>query len=146
MTPRRLDQGMVTQRLREIQLLLTDLAELGAVDAERLRRQRSTRHIVERVLSQIVELAGSINTHVVTSLLDRSPDSYAASFDEMARAGVLEWDFAASLRPSAGMRNVLVHGYLDVDHEMVSVAIPLAQQQYSEYVRTVARWLRERAS
>jgi uncharacterized protein YutE (UPF0331/DUF86 family) len=146
MTPRRLDQAMVTQRLREIQLLLADLAELGAVDAERLRRERPTRHIVERVLSQIVELAGSINIHVVTSLLGRSPDSYAASFDEMARAGVLEWDFAASLRPSAGMRNVLVHDYLEVDHDMVSVAIPLAQEQYSEYVRNVARWLRDNAS
>ncbi len=146
MTPRRLDQAMVTQRLREIQLLLTDLAELGAVDAERLRRERPTRHIVERVLSQIVELAGSINIHVVTSLLGRSPDSYASSFDEMARAGVLEWDFAASLRPSAGMRNVLVHDYLDVDHDMVSEAIPLAQKQYSEYVRNVARWLRDNTS
>jgi len=113
---------------------------------ERLRRERPTRHIVERVLSQIVELAGSINIHVVTSLMGRSPDSYAASFDEMARAGVLEWDFAASLRPSAGMRNVLVHDYLDVDHDMVSVAIPLAQEQYSEYVRNVARWLRDNAS
>jgi hypothetical protein len=97
---------MVTQRLRKIQLLLTDLAELGAVDAERLRRERPTRHIVERVLSQIVELAGSINIHVVTSLLGRSPDSYAASFDEMARARMgfrclvapVGWD---AQRPSA---------------------------------------------
>lgn len=146
MTPRRVDQAIVIQRLREIQLLLTDLAELGSVDAERLRRERPTRHIVERVLSQIVELAGSINIHVVTSLLGRSPESYAASFDEMARAGVLEWDFATSLRPSAGMRNVLVHDYLNVNHDMVSEAIPLAQERYSEYVRNVARWLRDNAS
>lgn len=78
--------------------------------------------------------------------MGRSPDSYAASFDEMARAGVLEWDFATSMGPSAGMRNVLVHDYLDVDHDMVSEAIPLAQEQYSEYVRNVARWLRDNAS
>ncbi|MGH3720103.1 MAG: DUF86 domain-containing protein [Pseudonocardiaceae bacterium] len=76
-------------------------------------------------------------------MLGRSPDSYAASFDEMARAGVLEWDFAASLRPSVGMRNVLVHDYLEIDHGMVSAAVPLAQEQYGEYVRRVARWLRD---
>jgi len=145
MTARRLDPAMVTQRLQEIQLLLADLAELGMVDAERLRRARPTRHIVERVLSQIVELAGSINIHIVTSVLGRSPESYAASFDDVARAGVLEWEFAASLRPSAGMRNVLVHGYLEVDHGQVSAAIPLTQEQYSEYVRTVAGWVRAHA-
>lgn len=146
MTPRRLDPTLIQERLREIQLLLGDLVEVGEVDAERLRRDRPTRHVVERVLSQIVELAGSINTHIVASQLGRSPGSYADSFDEVARAGVLEWDLAAALRPSAGMRNVLVHDYLEVDHGMVAEAIPLALQQYSEYVRHVARWLRDRAS
>ncbi|HEX2290061.1 MAG TPA: HepT-like ribonuclease domain-containing protein, partial [Pseudonocardiaceae bacterium] len=102
MTPRRLDPPVILKRLREIQLLLAGLVEIGEVDAERLRRERSTRHVVERVLSQIVELAGSINTHIVAALLGRSPESYADSFDEVARAGVLEWDLAAALRPSAG--------------------------------------------
>lgn len=146
MTPRRLDPAVIQERLREIQLLIADLVEVGEVDAERLRRERPTRHVVERVLSQIVELAGSINTHMVASLLGRSPDSYADSFDEMARAGVLEWDLTAALRPSAGMRNVLVHDYLEVDHSQVSAAIPLAVEQYGEYVRHIARWLRAHAA
>ncbi|HVE97536.1 MAG TPA: DUF86 domain-containing protein [Pseudonocardiaceae bacterium] len=146
MTPRRLDPAVILERLREIQLLLADLVEVGEVDAERLRRERPTRHVVERVLSQIVELAGSINTHIVAALLGRSPESYADSFDEIARAGVLEWDLAAALRPSAGMRNVLVHDYLEVDHGKVSAAIPLALEQYDEYVRHVARWLRDYAT
>ncbi len=146
MTPRRLDPAVILERLREIQLLLADLVEIGEVDAERLRRERPTRHVVERVLSQIVELAGSINTHIVASLLGRSPDSYADSFDEIARAGVLEWDLAAALRPSAGMRNVLVHDYLEVDHGKVSAAIPLALEHYGHYVRQVARWIRDHAT
>lgn len=142
MTPRRLDPALIQERLSEIQLLLADLVDVGEVDAERLRRDRLTRHVVERVLSQIVELAGSINVHIVAALLGRSPRSYADSFDQLARAGVLEWDLAAALRPSAGMRNVLVHDYLEVDHNKVSEAIPLALEQYGQYVRTLARWLR----
>jgi uncharacterized protein YutE (UPF0331/DUF86 family) len=98
------------------------------------------------VLSQIVELAGSVNTHIVASLLGRSPDSYAASFDEVVRAGVLKWDLATALRPSAGMRYVLVHDYLEADHGKVSAAIPLALEQYGQYVRSVARWVRDHAT
>lgn len=135
MTPRRLDSAVVQERLREIQLLLADLVEVGTIDAERLRRERSTRHIVKRVLNQIVELAGSINAHLVASLLGRSPGSYADSFDEIARAGVIHWDLAAALRPSAGMRNVLVHDYLEVDHDKVSAAIPLARDQTGHPLR-----------
>ncbi|MBV9140849.1 MAG: DUF86 domain-containing protein [Pseudonocardiales bacterium] len=146
MTPRRLDPALIHERLREIQLLLADLVEIGEVDAERLRRDRLTRHVVERVLSQIVELAGSINVHIVAALLGRSPGSYADSFDEVARAGILEWGLATALRPSVGMRNVLVHDYLQVDHGKVSAAIPLALEQYDQYVRHVARWLRSHAA
>ncbi|MGH3672068.1 MAG: type VII toxin-antitoxin system HepT family RNase toxin [Pseudonocardiaceae bacterium] len=145
MTPRRLDPALIQERLREIQLLLTDLAEVGDVDAERLRRERPTRHIVERVLSQIVELAGSINTHIVAARLGRSPRSYADSFDEAARVGVLQWDLAIALRPSAGMRNVLVHDYLEVDHGRIAAAIPIAVEQYGQYLQDVARWVRDHA-
>lgn len=141
MMTRRLDQAMISERLREIQLLLGDLEDLGDIDAERLRRERPTRHIVERVLSQIVELAGSVNTHIVVSTLGRAPQSYAASFDDVARAGVLDWEFAAALRPSAGMRNVLVRDYLRIDHAMVADAVSFAHQQFGEYVRRVAGWL-----
>ncbi len=146
MTARKLDPALIQERLREIQLLLADLVEVGEVDAERLRRERPTRHVVERVLSQIVELAGSINTHIIASLLGRAPRSYADSFDEVARAGVLDWELAAALRPSAGMRNVLVHDYLEVDQGKVSAAIPLAVEQYGQYVRHVAGWLRSQAA
>lgn len=43
------------------------------------------------------------------------------------------------------MRNVLVQGYFDIDYVMVSAAIPLAQEQYGDYVRRVARWLQDHA-
>jgi hypothetical protein len=36
MTPRRLDHAVIHERLREIQLLLADLVEVGEVDAGRL--------------------------------------------------------------------------------------------------------------
>lgn len=98
------------------------------------------------MLSQIVELAGSINTHIVASLLGRSPSSYADSFDKLARTEVIEWDLAAALRPSAGMRNALVHDYREIDHSKVSAAIPLAVEQYGTYVRQIARWLRDHAA
>jgi uncharacterized protein YutE (UPF0331/DUF86 family) len=47
---------------------------------------------------------------------------------------------------SVGMRNVLVHNYLDVDQELVAAAVPLAVEQYGEYVRQVANFLQNRAT
>ena len=49
------------------------------------------------------------------------------------------------LAPSAGLRNILVHAYLDLDVDRLVVAVPLATDQYGEYVRQVARWVAHRA-
>src|SRR5262245_43298878 len=46
---------------------------------------------------------------------------------------------AVALTPSAGLRNVLVHGYVDLDVARLVAAVPLATEQYGEYVRQVAR-------
>lgn len=63
------------------------------------------------------------------------------SFFAMARLGAIEEPLAAALAPAAGMRNVLVHGYLDIDVGRVAAAVPLALRDFSGYVRQVAAYL-----
>lgn len=50
-------------------------------------------------------------------------------------------ELAADLLPSVGLRNVLVHGYVDVDAARVVAAVPLAAAAYGRYVAGVRDWL-----
>ena len=144
MTPRRLDPATIAARLRLIEDLLRDLLEIGEVDVQRLRRERFTRHIVERVLTQLVDLANGINTHIVAAELDRAPQSNRASFEELAKIGIIGYEFADEIGPSVSMRNALVHEYMDIDLNRVAAAVPMAIEQYGRYVEQVARWLLDR--
>ena len=58
--------------------------------------------------------------------------------------GLIDHDLAERLAPSAGLRNVLVHAYVDLDLARLVAAVPLASEQYAEYVRQVARWVADR--
>lgn len=78
------------------------------------------------------------------SLLRRA-HTYAESFALAAESGMIDGELAAAVRPSVGMRNVLVHNYLDVDQERVALAVPMAVEQYGEYVRQVAAFARDHA-
>lgn len=145
MTPRDLRAGVVQERLASMSLLLQDLDGLGDITAERLRSSRYDRHVVEHVLTQLVQLAVAINSHVAASVLGEAVTDYRSSFDAAARAGCLDPDVALRLQPSVGLRNVVVHEYLDVDVEVVAAAAGAARQDYAAYVRSVAGWLTERA-
>ena len=144
MTPRRLDVATLGRKLRAMRRLLDELHRLGAIDADRFAREFTTQLIVERIVSQLVDLAAGINTHVVTVEVGESPADVRRSFDAVADLGVIDRDLAERLAPSAGLRNVLVHAYVDLDLARLVAAVPLAAEQYAEYVRQVARWVADR--
>lgn len=145
MTPREIDWRTVRAKLRRIRELLDQLDGLGPVDVTRLNAEPVTALAVERILTLLVDLAFAGNSHVAVARLGRAPDSYAESFALAAQAGMIDHALAATLRPSVGLRNVLVHNYLDFDREVVVAAVPLALEQYAAYVRQVAAFLQTHA-
>ena len=144
MTPPLLDAAAVHGKLALMTALLDDLDGVGDVDAALLRTDRMLRHAVERVLTQLVDLAVSVNGHVAVAGGRAAPSTYRESFGAAAAAGALPAALADRLAPSAGLRNVLVHEYAAVDLGLVVLGVEVARTDYRSYVRAVAGWLAER--
>lgn len=144
MTPPLLDAAAVQVKLALMAALLDDLDGVGAVDAPVLERDRMLRHAVERVLTQLVDLAVSVNGHVAVAGGRAAPATYRESFAAAAATGALPAALADRLAPSAGLRNVLVHEYTAVDLGLVVRGVEVARTDYRAYVRAVAGWLVDR--
>ena len=141
MTPRTLDVGSVGGKLRAMRRLLDEVVRFGPVDADRFAADYGVQLIVERIVSQLVDLAASVNAHLAAVLSGSAPRDVRSSFAVAAGVGVITADLAAELAPSAGLRDVLVHAYLEVDLEVLAASVPLERERYGEYVRQVAGWL-----
>jgi len=100
---------------------------------------------VERGLQLCAQNAIDVAVHLA-SRLGREPGDYTAAFDHLAEAGVLGADFARRFRGVAGFRNVLVHGYLDLDREVVFTAVNEGLDDFTEFSRQVRSWAASRAS
>jgi uncharacterized protein YutE (UPF0331/DUF86 family) len=135
------DPDVVQQRLRLMRALLADLDGLGDVAVERLEHDRIVRHAVERILTQLVELAVSVNGHVVAGRAGAAPSTYRESFAAAADVGVLPRELADELAPSAGLRNVLTHEYVAIDLALVARGVVAARSGYARYLTEVARFL-----
>lgn len=129
-------------RLRLLEEAVEDLQRQGELDAERLRSDRDTRRVVERCLEHLVDMAASVNAHIAAARLGRAPTDLTESFDLAAEAGAIPQDLAAELRSSAGMRNVIVHAYVDLDLELVARAVPAAIEGYRSYMAEMAAFIR----
>lgn len=135
-----IDRAVVARRLRAIQDLLDHLDTLSVTDADSLS-DMGLRLQVERVLTQVVNLAGEVNAHLALAVLKRPPEDFRQGFDLAARAGFIPPDLADALKPSVGLRSVLTHEDVDIDLNIVAAALPTAKEQYGVYVQSVARAL-----
>lgn len=70
--------------------------------------------IVERGLQLCAQNVLDVATHLAASSGHEVRD-YASAIDALARTGALSSELTARLRGLAGFRNVLVHGYLQLD-------------------------------
>jgi uncharacterized protein YutE (UPF0331/DUF86 family) len=118
MTAGRPDPEVVRRHLIALREALANLRKHGGVTAQRLRADTDLRWMIERGLQLCTQNALDIATHIVAGS-GRDAADYAAAIDRLAELGVIPADFAARLRRIAGFRNVLVHGYLQLDLAIV---------------------------
>jgi uncharacterized protein YutE (UPF0331/DUF86 family) len=144
MTPRKLDDESILSKLSAMRRLLRELSSMGDFDRRRLESHFPDQLVAERVLTAVVDRAAAINTHVAAVELNEAPHDLKASFQLVSQAGLIDKDLADQLAPSTGMRNVLIHAYIDLDIDKFLGAIPMVIEQYGRYVEQVARWLLER--
>ncbi|MFA9446076.1 DUF86 domain-containing protein [Egicoccus sp. AB-alg6-2] len=65
------------------------------------------------------EIAIDAGQHVIASEGYSAPSSFAGVFEELARRGAIDAELGDSLGAMARFRNLLVHGYAEVDDDRV---------------------------
>lgn len=146
MTPARPDADVVERRLRALRRTLDDLSQLGDVEPAGLATDPIRRAAAERLLQVAVDLAVEVNAHLVTSVVGEAPESARQSFELAATAGMLPADLAEQLAPAVGLRNVLVHRYVDIDLAVVASSIRRLLDLLPQYLREVAGYVESIAS
>lgn len=95
---------------------------------------------IERGLQICVQNCLDVATHIAAAAGRDVPD-YATAIDRLGELGVLPDDFARRFRSVAGFRNVLVHGYLEVDPDLVHRILNERLVDFAAFARHVEQYL-----
>lgn len=136
-----IDNDLVRRKLSRLNAYLEKLKPMLKKSLEEYKTDSYLRLSTERLIQLIVECATDVNNHVVVETGNKPPEDYSVSFINASQAGLISRELAESLKGSAGMRNILVHEYMEVDDEKVYSVIPLAIKEYKEYIRQVEKFL-----
>jgi uncharacterized protein YutE (UPF0331/DUF86 family) len=78
-----------------------------------------------------------VASHIVSDESLGEPEANRELFDLLARGGWLDADLARRLSRMAGFRNVLVHGYSDVDLAVVEDVVRNRLEDLLDFVQAV---------
>ena len=132
------DEGRVSRLLREIERRADRLDRAAASSAT--ERTDLWLDGVKYLFVTAIEGCIDVAQHIVSSERLGAPDTNADALRRLGEHRVIDTDLADSLARAVGFRNVLVHGYVDVDDDVVHTSFADVIQLH-RFVHDVSAWL-----
>lgn len=130
------DRALIEKKLAVIVGAVSDLRRLARLD--QLRHDVREERFVEHTLQLAVQAALDVASHIVSDETLGEPTTNRELFDLLVRAEWIDGGLAAHLSRMAGFRNVLVHGYDDVDLAVVEDIVRNRLDDLLQFVNRVS--------
>lgn len=93
---------------------------------------------IERLLELLVMTSSDIVFHLISSKGESIPASYKAAFLRAGELGLISSGLGKSLALGAGLRNILVHEYEEIDYNLVHQSIPTATRDFADFIKELS--------
>jgi len=81
-------------------------------------------YTVERLIELLVMTASDIAFHLLSLENEPPPASYRSAFMRLGELKIIDAEISQSLALGAGLRNILVHDYEEIDYRLLHSSIP----------------------
>lgn len=113
------DPDRILDRLARLDRLLALLETVVTQGESAYQDDLKTRLQAERALQLAIQICIDIGAHLIAELSLDAPSDYRGVFRSLEAAEIIEPQLATRLGDAAGLRNLLVHGYADLDDSAV---------------------------
>lgn len=138
------DREVFDRRLAKLEALLRDLRSLSENERTRFLADRGLQAQAERWLQLSAESAIDLAHHLIADRGWKTPASYREAFEILRAERVLDAQLSEQMQGWAGLRNILTHLYLEVDHSRLHEILAGELDQLERYAVAMHRALRDR--
>lgn len=136
-----IDPLLIERKLGKIEQYLRELQGVQVNSLEEYRGNVVTKRFIERQLELCVEQMIDVCKHLVAGLDLPQPETYAGCFDILAGAGVVPEDHLPIFKALARFRNLLIHGYDDIDDAVTYGILTLRLGDFTAFIAAIRSYL-----
>jgi uncharacterized protein YutE (UPF0331/DUF86 family) len=138
------DINVILTRLSKIEDYLKRLEKYQSTTLDEYSENKDIQLITERLIQVMTEAALDIIKHLLSCLgVLRQKETWTNKdyFLEAANLNIISSEIANQLVKAAGMRNILVHIYLNIEPGQVFLAIAKSLEIYPIYIHQITLYL-----
>jgi uncharacterized protein YutE (UPF0331/DUF86 family) len=98
----------------------------------------SDHYKIERLIELLVMTASDIAFHLLSQQKEPPPASYRAAFIRLGELEILDTETSQNLALGAGLRNILVHDYEEIDYQLLHKSILLIIRDIRRFVDIIS--------
>lgn len=135
------DTLVVTKRLNKLREYLGFLKTLRREPKERFASDPFVYGSAERYLQLAIQALLDIANHILSDRKLKEPQEYRDVIKILGDNGLLSRELVRRLLPLVGLRNMLVHDYMDIDRERLYEALQRELGDFEEFAKEVGKLL-----
>jgi uncharacterized protein YutE (UPF0331/DUF86 family) len=137
------DRDKVEGLIRHLCQYTEHLREIAKLDREKFLKDPMAIGSARYYMLVSIESCIDIANHIIATERLRSPKDYRDTFRVLNEAGIIPDDFAQTLQAMAGLRNLLVHLYGEVDDEMIFDSLDTELCDFETFIAYIIKFLEE---
>ena len=135
------DVDVFRQRLAKLEEYLGHLESMARLGRATVLRDPGLLAQTERWMHLTVEAAIDLGQHLIASRAWRTPMTNRETFQVLEENGVITSELCKQMEGWAGLRNILVHLYLEINHELLLTILEEELDQPRSFASALARVL-----
>lgn len=136
-----IDHQTVQELLQTLSEYNEDLRTYQRLSHDEVVTNRHSQSMIRYAMQTAIQCLVDIANHLlVGGDLEQSTDSRSAILG-LGRHGILPQDFAQQISGMAGLRNVIVHQYMTVDHELIYQFLQTSVDDFETFSQHIVAYL-----
>lgn len=134
------DPVVLRRLLRAIERSLRVLRSLRTRGREAFESDEVVQDRADRHAQLLAQGCADVALHILAASGAAAPETYAEALIALGATGVIPATLASKLAGAVRLRNILVHGYLDIDHGRLFDELGWIEDT-GEFATVIERWL-----
>ncbi|MBI2577932.1 MAG: DUF86 domain-containing protein [Candidatus Wildermuthbacteria bacterium] len=137
------EKAFITKKLEQITGYTKELDELMREIGNNEALSQRNLHVAERLVQLIVDAMIDINQHFIREKDLEVPDDLRGTFAIMGESGILPKEFSDRIAPLAGLRNILVHQYEELNTDLFMKSLRNNFSDFEKYQKYIYEYLKK---